>query len=97
MYDIGFEELARAIARYKQGLEAESWRKPQNGSTFFNSGYVDYLDENYEESQNNNEAEVYGNRQKESSNELGRNIGKHEKSLNEIMAERGIGGEFTGF
>ena len=25
----------------------EEWRKPQNGSTFFNSGYVDYLDNNY--------------------------------------------------
>jgi hypothetical protein len=25
-----------------------SWRKPQNGSTFFNSGYVDYLDANFE-------------------------------------------------
>ena len=23
------------------------WRKPQNGSTFFTSGYIDYLDENY--------------------------------------------------
>lgn len=29
--------------------------------------------------------------------EPGRNIEQHEKSLNEIMAERGIGGEFTGF
>ena len=41
--------MTRAIERYKKGLEAEPWRKPQNGSTFFNSGYVDYLDENYEE------------------------------------------------
>lgn len=45
---IGEEELIRAIDRYKTDLEKDKdWRKPQNGSTFFNSGYVDYLDENY--------------------------------------------------
>lgn len=47
LYNIGFEEISRAIERYKVGLAAEEWRKPQNGSTFFNSGYIDYLDENY--------------------------------------------------
>lgn len=47
---VGYEEMARAIDRYKADLEKDSgWRKPQNGSTFFNSGYVDYLDENYQE------------------------------------------------
>ncbi len=46
---IGYEEMVRAIDRYKTELEKDSdWRKPQNGSTFFNSGYVDYLDANYE-------------------------------------------------
>lgn len=46
---IGKEELERAIDRYKIELEKDSdWRKPQNGSTFFNSGYKDYLDANYE-------------------------------------------------
>lgn len=45
---VGHEEMARAIDRYKSDLEKDKdWRKPQNGSTFFNSGYVDYLDENY--------------------------------------------------
>lgn len=45
---IGYEEMSRAIERYKADLEIDSdWRKPQNGSTFFNSGYVDYLDANY--------------------------------------------------
>ncbi len=49
--EIGFEEMSRAIERYKKELEKDKdWRKPQNGSTFFNSGYVDYLDANYEES-----------------------------------------------
>lgn len=46
---VGKEELIRAIDRYKIELEKDSdWRKPQNGSTFFNSGYKDYLDDNYE-------------------------------------------------
>ncbi len=49
LYEVGYDEMARAIDRYKKDLEKESdWRKPQNGSTFFNSGYVDYLDSNYE-------------------------------------------------
>ncbi len=48
LFKIGYEEMVRAIDRYKAELEKDSdWRKPQNGSTFFNSGYVDYLDENY--------------------------------------------------
>lgn len=46
---IGFEQLKRCIERYMAGLEKEPWRKPQNGSTFFHSGYIDYLDENYTE------------------------------------------------
>jgi DNA-binding transcriptional regulator YhcF (GntR family) len=49
LYDIGLEEMTRAINRYKKDLANEPWRKPQNGSTFFNSGYVDYLDANYED------------------------------------------------
>ncbi len=45
---VGYDEMARSIDRYKAELEKDSdWRKPQNGSTFFNSGYVDYLDANY--------------------------------------------------
>ncbi len=44
---VGRDEMIRAIERYKKELEKDEWRIPQNGSTFFNSGYVDYLDENY--------------------------------------------------
>lgn len=45
---IGFDEMGRAIDRYKAELEKDKdWRKPQNGSTFFNSGYADYLDADY--------------------------------------------------
>ena len=45
--------MTRAIDRYKAELEKDNdWRKPQNGSTFFNSGYIDYLDANYEAGDN---------------------------------------------
>ena len=45
---IGEPALVKAIERYSTELQQDAgWRKPQNGSTFFNSGYVDYLDENY--------------------------------------------------
>ena len=47
LLDIGFDVMNRAIDRYKADLALEDWRKPQNGSTFFNSGYIDYLDANY--------------------------------------------------
>ena len=51
LLEIGLEEMTRAINRYKSELEKDKeWRKPQNGSTFFHSGYVDYLDANFEES-----------------------------------------------
>lgn len=46
--EIGEEHMQRAMTRYIEDLKQDDWRKPQNGSTFFNSGYVDYLDENYE-------------------------------------------------
>ncbi|MCM1058652.1 MAG: DUF4373 domain-containing protein [Firmicutes bacterium] len=44
---IGFDEMNRAIERYLAELKKDPWRKPQNGSTFFNSGYIDYLDANF--------------------------------------------------
>lgn len=47
VYRVGYDEMKRAIDRYKKDLEKDKWRKPQNGSTFFNSGYIDYLDDNY--------------------------------------------------
>jgi hypothetical protein len=51
LFKIGYEAMEQAIERYFTELKKDaSWRKPQNGSTFFNSGYVDYLDENFEPS-----------------------------------------------
>lgn len=47
LYEIGFDKMSRAIERYKQYVESIDYLQYQNGSTFFNSGYVDYLDENY--------------------------------------------------
>jgi predicted phage replisome organizer len=47
LYEIGIDELTRAIERYQSELAKDSWRVTQNGSTFFSSGYVDYLDANY--------------------------------------------------
>lgn len=42
---VGFDKLSNCIDRYKK--TKPSWQQYQNGSTFFNSGYVDYLDENF--------------------------------------------------
>lgn len=47
LLEIGFDEMSRAVNRYLDDLKKDDWRRPQNGSTFFNSGYVDYLDANY--------------------------------------------------
>ena len=44
---IGYDEMSRAIERYKQYVDNTDYLNYQNGSTFFNSGYVDYLDANY--------------------------------------------------
>jgi len=47
LYAIGLDEIKRAIERYLKDLEKDSWRQPQHGSTFFNSGHVDFLDKNF--------------------------------------------------
>lgn len=44
---IGYDEMSRAIERYVKYVESVDWLEYKNGSTFFNSGYVDYLDANY--------------------------------------------------
>jgi len=51
LHKIGIEEMTRAISRYVQAKKGKDKQYLQNGSTFFNSGYVDYLDENYREVQ----------------------------------------------
>jgi len=54
LLEIGYEELERAISRYIRYVESVDYLHYKNGSTFFNSGYIDYLDANYECSDNNN-------------------------------------------
>lgn len=58
LYKLGQEQMLRTILRYKNDIKknktADKYIK--NGSTFFNSGYVDYLDENYEGA----DAKTYG-------------------------------------
>lgn len=48
LYAIGMEEMTRAVERYRQYIAGKDEQFIQYGSTFFNSGYVDYLDENYQ-------------------------------------------------
>jgi phage replication O-like protein O len=47
LHAVGYNSLKKCIDRYK--ASKEDWQHWQHGSTFFNSGYVDYLDENYGE------------------------------------------------
>ena len=49
LYKIGTEEMTRCIERYKKDASGTDEQFLQYGSTFFNSGYVDYLDKNYTE------------------------------------------------
>lgn len=49
LYKIGEGKLTVCINRYKKDTQGKDIQYMQNGSTFFNSGYIDYLDENYQE------------------------------------------------
>lgn len=51
LYLIGKEQIEKCIERYKQQIEKDHTAEQyiMYGSTFFNGGYVDYLDENYNE------------------------------------------------
>ena len=44
---VGLDQMLRCIERYKAYCEGKDMQYVMYGSTFFNSGYVDYLDENY--------------------------------------------------
>lgn len=47
LYDIGIDEIRRCIERYSTYCQDKDMQFWQNGSTFFSSGYIDYLDANY--------------------------------------------------
>lgn len=49
LYRIGYDQMKRCVERFVEDMKSENrdvkyW---MHGSTFFNSGYVDYLDENW--------------------------------------------------
>jgi hypothetical protein len=44
---LGFDTIKEVIERYK--IAKPDWQHYQNGSTFFNGGYIDYLEQNYKE------------------------------------------------
>lgn len=56
----GADQMQRALSRYLFDLKRENWRKPQNGSTFFTSGYIDYLDSNYAPAPEQSKSQVAG-------------------------------------
>lgn len=47
LQNIGLEELQRCIERFKDDMSDRDKKYWMHGSTFFNSGYVDYLDKNF--------------------------------------------------
>ena len=75
--EIGYEEMQRAIDRYKKYVDSTDWLHYQNGSTFFNRGYVDYLDENYDPS---------GSRQGNSFNQFKQNDYDFEELEKDILS-----------
>ena len=44
---IGKDKMIEAIEKYTDEITGQGWKHFQNGSTFFHSGYIDYLPENY--------------------------------------------------
>lgn len=48
---LGYDQIKRCVDRFLEDMEREHRDKQYwpHGSTFFTSGYVDYLDENYEQ------------------------------------------------
>ncbi|MCI9081466.1 MAG: DUF4373 domain-containing protein [Lachnospiraceae bacterium] len=61
LLEIGFDEMSRAIERYRRYVESVDYLPYQNGSTFFNSGYVDYLDMNYTKTTSKNQKNSFNN------------------------------------
>jgi predicted phage replisome organizer len=62
--EVGKENFKKAIERYKEEIRKKRIDEQyiQMGSTFFNSGYVDYLDENYEDDTTPKPIQVTGTR-----------------------------------
>lgn len=85
---VGEEQMIRCIERYKAELKKDAaWRKPQNGSTFFNSGYIDYLDENFAPAPASKEKQSMFHNFKERSYDYE----ELQKKLTDLPSERGYG------
>jgi len=51
LFNLGVDVITKCIARYLDAKKDTDEQFLKMGSTFFNSGYIDYLDENYVEQQ----------------------------------------------
>ncbi len=49
LFNIGYDEIARSINRYKEEVKGKDIQYIQYGSSFFNHGFEDYLDKNYQQ------------------------------------------------
>ena len=47
----GYEQIERCLSRYLKEIKENGVERQyiQQGKTFFKSGYIDYLDDNYED------------------------------------------------
>lgn len=61
MNEVGLEQMMRCIERYKLDIRGRENQFIMYGSTFFNSGYVDYLDTNVESVQGETKMATSGN------------------------------------
>ena len=58
IHKIGIDEMTRCVERYRKATTGTKEQFLQYGSTFFNSGYIDYLDENFNQKNSNKETRV---------------------------------------
>ncbi|SHF17743.1 hypothetical protein [Alkalibacter saccharofermentans] len=56
--EFSYEELERAIKRYTDETKGRDTQYIKQGDTFFNVGYVDYLDDNYQPTEREEEDEI---------------------------------------
>ena len=52
LYSIGLPEMVRAITRYLESFKETPWKSMQYGYNFFNGGYKAFLDDNWEQDEN---------------------------------------------
>ncbi|MHB8084121.1 helix-turn-helix domain-containing protein [Clostridium botulinum] len=56
----GYEQIERCVKRYAKEKQGAEPKYIQHGSTFFNGGYMDYLDSNYKETKENIKNKAWG-------------------------------------